>query len=158
MKVLSLRNRQRTRRVDVQLLRKVIRFLLEELRGQDSFELGIHLVGRDEMARINETFLQHAGSTDVITFNHNEISAVEGLHGEIFISVDDAVKQAREFGTTWQSELARYIVHGVLHLEGFDDLERVGRKKMKAEENRVVKLLTQEFAIAKLQRRPTRLK
>ena len=43
------------------------------------------------------------------------------LHGEIFICVDEAVLQARKFRTSWQSEIVRYLVHGVLHLLGHDD-------------------------------------
>ena len=43
------------------------------------------------------------------------------LHGEIFICVDEAVWQARKFRTSWQSEIVRYLVHGVLHLLGHDD-------------------------------------
>ena len=43
------------------------------------------------------------------------------LHGEIFICVDEAIRQARRFGTIWQSEIVRYLIHGVLHLLGFDD-------------------------------------
>jgi len=46
---------------------------------------------------------------------------LQTLLGEIYICVDEAVLQARKFGTSWQSEVIRYLVHGVLHLLGFDD-------------------------------------
>ena len=45
------------------------------------------------------------------------------LHGELFICVDEAVFQAKQFGTSWQLEIVRYVVHGVLHLRGHDDLQ-----------------------------------
>ena len=147
---LSFNNRQRTRRVDLRLLRKITLACLKEILAQPQFELGIHLVGAEEMATVNQNFLQHVGSTDVITFDYGENENV--LHGEIFISIDDAVSQAKEFRTTWQSELVRYIVHGILHLRGFDDLNSVARKKMKREENRVVDELTRRFPLSKLQR------
>lgn len=169
MKVLSLQNRQRTRAIDLGLLKKVARNLIEEALGRTSYELGIHLVSADEMASINETFLQHTGSTDVITFDHNESLAKNlsetfqlpkeagadaefypALFGEIYISIDDAVKQAREFRTSWQSELIRYVAHGVLHLEGFDDLKLAARRKMRREENRLVKELATRFPVSKL--------
>jgi probable rRNA maturation factor len=149
MTLLSLRNRQRTRRVDLRLLRKITIACLKEIFEVQEFELGIHLVAAKEMAGVNQTFLQHSGSTDVITFDY---TGTETLHGEIFISIDDAVSQAKEFGTTWQSELVRYVVHGILHLRGFDDLNPVARKKMKREENRVVEELTHRFPLSKLQR------
>jgi len=149
MTILSFRNRQRTRRIDLRLLRKITVACLKEIFAQTHFELGIHLVSAPEMAEVNENFLQHSGSTDVITFDY---TGTETLHGEIFISIDDAVSQAKEFKTTWQSELVRYVVHGILHLRGFDDLNPVARKKMKREENHVVEELTRRFPLSKLQR------
>ena len=59
---LVLRNRQRTRATDLRLLRQITLFLLKEILSEPQFELGIHLVGADEMATLNETFLQHHGS------------------------------------------------------------------------------------------------
>ena len=44
------------------------------------------------------------------------------LRGELFISIDDSVAHARRFRTMWQAELVRYIIHGLLHLEGYDDV------------------------------------
>lgn len=97
------------------------------------------------MARVNQEFLQHEGSTDVITFDHG--SSNQRLHGEIFISVPDAVKQAREFRATWQSELVRYIIHGLLHLRGHDDLQPAQRRVMKREENRLLRRLATTFTL-----------
>ena len=72
------------------------------------------------------------------------------LHGEIFICVDEAVSQARKFGVSWQSEVARYVIHGVLHLLGHDDLRAGARCKMKREENRLLRELSRRFALSKL--------
>jgi rRNA maturation RNase YbeY len=107
------------------------------------------------MARVNWQFLRHEGSTDVITFDHTEKPKAESgkqkqLHGDLFICVDDAVSQAKQFGTDWQSEVARYVVHGVLHLLGYDDLEPHLRREMKREENRLVRGLGKRFSLAQL--------
>ena len=56
-----------------------------------------------------------------ITFNYQEDAQQGGWCGEIFVSVDDAVASAPRFRATWQLELARYLVHGMLHLRGYDD-------------------------------------
>ena len=143
-------NRQRTRKINSRSLKKIVGELFLELKITDA-ELGIHLVGAKEMAEVNWKFLQHEGSTDVITFDHQEsgVRSQESelkLNGELFICVDDAVKQAKEFGTTWQSEVVRYIVHGVLHLLGYDDLKPQLRRVMKREENRLVRLLENRTA------------
>ena len=110
------------------------------------------------MTGINSQFLQHEGTTDVITFDHSEAQesrrkAAPGyrqINGELFICVDEAVAQARSFRTTWQEELVRYIVHGILHLLGHDDHDAAVRRRMKREENRLVRLLAARFAFRKL--------
>ena len=107
---LTLRNRHRTRRVDLRYLRRIAQALLRDTQPNASFDLGVYLVAASEMTRLNETFLQHQGSTDVITFNYTEPPGQPCLHGEIFICLDEAVAQARRFHTTWQSELVRYVV------------------------------------------------
>jgi probable rRNA maturation factor len=155
MRDLQLRNRQRAKRLSTEFLGGVVRTLLEEVLGLDEFELAIHFVNEKQMAEMNEQFLKHQGSTDVITFDYREgyaegESFARDLAGEIYISVPDAIKQAREFSTTWEEELVRYIVHGVLHLQGYDDLEPAGRKVMKREENRLLRRLRERFSLRKV--------
>ena len=65
-------------------------------------------------SRLTTRRCRHCGITD---------HANHALHGELFICVDEAVAQAKEFKTSWQSEVVRYVVHGVLHLLGHDDLQ-----------------------------------
>jgi rRNA maturation RNase YbeY len=243
MTELVLRNRQRTRPIRLPLLRRLATVLLNDLLSVGRYELAVHLVAAPEMARVNQRFLDHAGSTDVITFDYTgepvssqrfttsapklfssgvdrdtaiesntaaashrfspspreertgrglgrgvsdmgrrpssprpsppwvggegEVgfsrrrSAVtgaeqgatgfaEGLHGEIFICIDDAVKQARQFRTAWQTETVRYLIHGVLHLVGYDDLSAADRRVMKREENRLLRVLSRRFALKRL--------
>src|SRR4051812_43673725 len=104
MNELRIFNRQTTRRISLPLLRRITTHFLEQVAPTAGYELGIHLVAASEMARLNQQYLQHEGSTDVITFSYREGRRGPML-GEIFICIDDAVKQAKEFRTTWQSEL-----------------------------------------------------
>jgi probable rRNA maturation factor len=147
-------NRQRTKKINARLLKQIAGALLTELEIKD-VELGINLVGAREMTLVNENFLQHEGSTDVITFDHGNcelrIANCESkVHGELFICVDDAVAQAKNFKTSWQSEIVRYIVHGILHLTGHDDLKPPLRRKMKREEDRLLNLLAKKFSLAQI--------
>ena len=156
-------SRQRIRKVNRRLLKQIIAALLEELKIGKG-HLDIHLVAAPEMTRLNEKFLKHAGPTDVITFNYADngragsplpADGAQGvarptLHGEIFICLDEAVRQARKFGTTWQSEVVRYTIHGVLHLLGFDDANAGARRKMKRAENRRLRVLSRRFPLSKL--------
>ena len=152
---LVVANRQRSRKINSRLLKEIVGGLFAELQITEA-ELGISLVAAREMALVNETFLNHTGSTDVITFDHREAARksrrTASVHGELFICVDDAILQAKEFKTIWQSEVVRYIVHGVLHLLGYDDLKPQLRRAMKREENRLVRLLAKRFALAQLAR------
>ena len=151
---LVIANRQRTKKINTRLLKQIVGELFGELEIAEA-ELGINLVGAREMTLINETFLRHEGATDVITFDHAEKpKAADGkrkkIHGELFICVDVARAQATEFKTSWQAETIRYVVHGVLHLLGHDDLKAAVRRKMKREENRLMRLLAKRFSLAQL--------
>jgi probable rRNA maturation factor len=161
----AIANRQHVRKINLRLLKKITNALLTELEIKKA-EIGICLVAAPEMTRLNETFLKHKGSTDVIAFDYHTEGragsplpaarsgalrrARPTLHGEIFVCVDEAVLQARKFSTSWQSEVVRYLVHGVLHLLGFDDSSAGARRKMKREENRRLREMTRRFPLSKL--------
>jgi probable rRNA maturation factor len=142
-------NRQRTKKINTRLLKKITEALLADLEITEA-ELGINLVAAREMALINETFLRHKGTTDVITFDYAAPEKRKQMHGEIFLCVDDAIGQAEKFKTTWRSEIVRYIVHGILHLQGFDDSRATARRKMKREENRLLRALSKKFSLAQI--------
>ncbi len=83
-------------------------------------EVNVVLVSDRRISQLHRRFMQIEGATDVITFQH----------GEIFISVETARRQARTHGTTFLQELRLYLVHGLLHLQGFDDTEEKARQQM----------------------------
>ncbi|MGB8367732.1 MAG: rRNA maturation RNase YbeY [Limisphaerales bacterium] len=160
----TIANRQRVQKINRRLLKQIANALLTELEIKKA-EIGICLVAAPEMTRLNETFLRHAGSTDVITFDYRDsvlpascrqiklefpAGCRKHVHGEIFVCVDEAVLQARKFGTIWQSEVIRYLIHGVLHLLGFDDSSPDVRRKMKREENRRLREMSRRFPLSKL--------
>lgn len=149
---LLIRNRQRTRAVHVPFLRQLTRDVLARQPGLESFMLGLHLVGAAEMASVNETYLNHTGPTDVITFDHTAEPGGRRLFGEVFLCVDEAVRQARRFRTTWPAELVRYVIHGILHLRGYDDLTPGARRRMKRAEDRLVRELARHQPLSRLAR------
>jgi probable rRNA maturation factor len=152
MRLVRIFDRQRSLVLQRTLWRRVARGLLEDLLDRRDYELGVHFIGAAEMTGLNETFLDHQGSTDVLTFNHQEDARSERMCGEIFISVDDALVHARRFRVRWPCEVTRYLVHGVLHLEGFDDTDPVSRRAMKRRENKLLKELSLRFDLGKLGR------
>ncbi len=80
---------------------------------------------------LHQTYFNDPDTTDVITFDLGE----EGTEGEIYICVDQAERQAREFGVSTLNETRRLIIHGLLHLVGYDDREEADRAEMKRMEN-----------------------
>ena len=153
---ISITNRQRTKKINTRLLKQIVNKLFVELKISEA-ELGIALVSAKEMAKVNWQFLQHEGSTDVITFDHQNAEARMQkpelkLHGELFVCVDEAILQAKKFKTNWQSEVVRYIAHGVLHLLGYDDLKPALRREMKRAENQLMRQLAKKFSFADLSR------
>ncbi len=145
-------NRQRARAVDTRLLRRMTLSLLGESMGLEDFDLTVHLVGARAMAELNQHHLGHEGATDVITLDYGAGGAA-GLAGEIIVCMEVAAEQARRFGATWQVELARYVIHGILHLRGHDDQSAKKRRVMKREEARLLKAMDARFSLSNLARR-----
>jgi probable rRNA maturation factor len=92
-------------------------------------EIFIWLISDRRMALLHRQFLGQSGSTDVLTFQH----------GEIFISVDTARRHARAFENSLLRELKLYIVHGLLHLHGFDDRTPAEVRKMKKAQEKILR-------------------
>lgn len=127
-------NAHRRRRAGSARLAEIVRRVLRrERRG--SARIAVVLIGESAMARMNRTFLGHRGSTDVISF---PLGAGANLEGEIYVNLDRAAGQAREYSVSAASELARLVIHGTLHLAGYDDRSAVKARRMKAKEDRYV--------------------
>ena len=88
--------------------------------------------------QLNEQYLHHDDYTDIITFDlssPNSGLAAPGLQGEIFISIERVKENAILFKTTFQNELHRVMIHGVLHLIGYKDKTKSGKGAMRKKEN-----------------------
>ncbi len=101
--------------------------------GENPGTLQFILLNDDKLLEFNQTYLKHDTLTDIITFNYNE--EYEGISGDIFISYDRIVENAAKYEVTIINELLRVIVHGVLHLLGYDDHDDASRELMRNREN-----------------------
>jgi rRNA maturation RNase YbeY len=87
---------------------------------------------------VNRKYLSHDYFTDIITFDDSS----EGkLNGDLLISIDRVKENAIEFGVSFDEELNRVIVHGILHLIGFKDKSNKDRQKMREAENKALIML-----------------
>jgi probable rRNA maturation factor len=100
-------------------------------------EIFIWLISDRRMALLHRKFRGQLGPTDILTFQH----------GEIFVSVDTARRHARAFGNSLIRELKLYIVHGLLHLHGFDDQTPSEARKMKAAQEKILRNCSRELVI-----------
>ena len=141
---LILSNRQRRVRFDVEWLRQFAALALAEcvrhsgdglfaLKGLPGVEIAV--VSDAVIAGVHRKFMNVPGATDVITFDH----------GELVLSADTAKRCAAEHGHGIGEELALYVVHGLLHLNGFDDLSPRERAKMHRVQDRIWLALRERF-------------
>ncbi|MFM7055026.1 MAG: rRNA maturation RNase YbeY [Bacteroidota bacterium] len=92
------------------------------------------------LRKMNKKFLKHDYNTDIITFAHHT-ETDKTISGEMYISLDRVKSNASDYGVSFIAELRRVMVHGVLHLCGLNDKTAEETTMMRAEENRLLKLL-----------------
>jgi probable rRNA maturation factor len=98
-------------------------------------ELSVVFMDRSSHSQLHGKYLQDFRPTDVITFPADQEN---GLAGEICVSVDQAIEESELRNLSFERELALYLIHGWLHLVGFDDLEKMDLEIMRNEEVRVM--------------------
>jgi len=111
----------------VSAVRSLGEFVLRRERARRAL-LSLSFVSRGEMGRLNRRHLGHGGATDVITFALGRRGRGLPVIGDIYIAPEVVREQARRFGVEGREELARVIVHGVLHALGMEHPENGGRE------------------------------
>lgn len=106
--------------------------------GKKTGDIGYMFVDDEKILEVNRQYLGHDYYTDIITFDYSEGNVIQG---DIFISVDTVRSNAEERGLTFDEELHRVIIHGILHLCGVNDKGPGEREIMETAENRALYLL-----------------
>jgi metalloprotein, YbeY family len=105
--------------------------------GKKVGDIGYMFVDDEKILEVNREYLQHDYYTDIITFDYCED---DELNGDLVISLDTVRTNAELFGKTYEEELYRVIIHGVLHLIGINDKGPGEREIMEAAENKALAL------------------
>ena len=92
----------------------------------------------DKILEVNREYLQHDYYTDIITFDYTEENVISG---DLFISLDTVRSNSEGLGVTYEQELRRVIIHGILHLCGIDDKAPGEREIMEMHENKALAML-----------------
>jgi probable rRNA maturation factor len=146
--MVEVSNRQRRLKIDTHLLAEAAARTLEFV-GEANGQLSIVLVDDGAITKLNAKYHGVRGPTDVLSFDYGD------GQGELILSVQRAVIHATRFRTTPARELILYVVHGILHLHGFDDLTAAKRRRMRVAERRVMVWLRKRMEFNGLTRRRT---
>jgi probable rRNA maturation factor len=139
----AVSNRQRLLKVNARQLTKLAQAVLQ-IVDATADQLSIVLVTDKVIAKLNKDYHGTDAPTDILSFDYSE------GQGELVISVERAIAQAKRFHTTPSRELMLYVVHGILHLHGRDDRTAQQLRQMKAGERLILERLRRKFDFAKL--------
>ncbi|HEX3997645.1 MAG TPA: rRNA maturation RNase YbeY [Pirellulales bacterium] len=130
MFAIEINNRQSHVDADLERMRAAVAALLEE-EGLESAAINIALVDDRAIHDLNRRFLDHDEATDVLSFLLDDSA---GLEGDVVASAETALRSAARFGWPADDELLLYVVHGTLHLIGYDDRDAAAQGEMRSRE------------------------
>ena len=128
--------------IESQLIKSLILNVLE-FEGVCEADLIFILSNRNYLNKLKKSFFSKDHYTDVIAFNLNDQD--EKIEGEIYISIDDVLLNSKEFNQSFNDEFKRIIIHGLLHVLGYDDDTIVNKKQMTKLEDKYMKFLNKEI-------------
>jgi probable rRNA maturation factor len=137
----SIASPQDTVVIDRARMRRTAKIVLEEEQVHDA-EISLAFVDNVTIQQLNKHYLQHDQPTDVLSFPLSEADACR-LAGELVIGAEVALSEAEHRGHPVEAELALYVIHGLLHLCGYDDKTPAGASAMRQRELRYLELLGQ---------------
>lgn len=105
--------------------------------GSKIQNLNFLIVGDKRMIHFNKTYLNHDYSTDIITFDNSENKKISG---DIVISIERVKENSKKYKVKLEDELRRVMVHGLLHLLGYDDKNEKEKKRIRKKENYYLKM------------------
>ena len=122
--------------LDEEFLDALIRHVIAAEHGR-LVHLSVVLTDHDTVRSLNASYLEHDYDTDVLSFSLRDAPNEDEdlVEGEIYVDLDTADERHEEFDATFAEEAHRYVIHGLLHLLGYDDQTAAGQEKMRALED-----------------------
>jgi probable rRNA maturation factor len=130
--MIEVNNKTRSK-INISLIKRIVEGFLKYYKIKES-EISIAIVGDDVIKKLNKKYRGINKTTDILTF-----SGEDNFLGEIIINFAQIKRQAKQFSDNTEEELEFILVHGLLHLIGYDDKTERGGKKMKEQGERFIK-------------------
>jgi len=137
---IQITNEQQTLPVDEAIIRRAIGAILRDA-GTAEGEISVALVDEPTLTELHVRFMNNENPTDVMSFVLERSEDGTELEGEVVVSADMAASRAEEFNMNPSDELLLYIIHGTLHLVGYDDIDATDRAEMRAQEQKYLREL-----------------
>ena len=139
----SVINLHKAYKVNEPLIRKIAAYVLLCCGKRIWAELELVFLDNRQIRRLNKRHKGEDRPTDVLSFNL-------GGMVEIFISIDKALANSKIFKTALEEEFTLYVIHGILHLIGYDDENRIDRVKMEAKQSKILKDICKRENLSKV--------
>ncbi|MBI5417299.1 rRNA maturation RNase YbeY [Candidatus Poribacteria bacterium] len=142
MKII-VKNDQKNKKINTNKVKKKVEKILEFLNVIDDAQVGILLVDNKQIHVLNKQYRNVDCPTDVISFamQEGEGHNYPDILGDVVISIERTISQAKTYKHSFEEEFDLLLVHGVLHLLGYDHMKKKDEKHMKAMEQEILKLI-----------------
>lgn len=148
---IEIRNLNKSYRLNEAFIKRIVSEVLNFIKKRHDAEIEIIFLDDEAIKVLNKTYRRNNSSTDVLSFKigRREFGQKKFL-GEVFISLDRAFENSKIFGKCFESEVALYIVHGILHLFGYDDENEKDRLRMSKRQSQVLNYLCKRERLSKV--------
>jgi probable rRNA maturation factor len=140
---IEILNLQKIKKVNLQKLRVAVNRILAIL-GLPDEKISLVFCDNVFIINLNKKIFRLKNPTDVISFPMAGDFDM-GYLGEVVVSVEEAVVRAKDYGNTWEKELMLYIIHGILHLIGYDDITKIKKNKMDKKQQEILTKLELDY-------------
>jgi probable rRNA maturation factor len=135
-------NQHRSFKISGPFVKKIAGRILKSIGNEEGVELEIIFLDDASIIELNSRYKKEDSPTDVLSFMIDRAEfGEESSLGEIFISLDAARRNSIEFGAAFEEEIVLYIIHGILHLFGYDDTTAAKKRRMSARQSGILKRL-----------------
>lgn len=148
---INIHNKNKKFKLNELFLKRLAFEALDIVKGRGVGELEIVFLSDKAIKPLNNKYMGENRPTDVLSFNiDTDEFGKKGFFGELFISTDTALANSRVYGTRLENEIALYVIHGILHLFGYEDYTKKDRMEMSKKQDKVLETLCKRIDLSKV--------